>query len=224
MSAFLRGEFLKLDVCLPAAIVSYDRGQNLATVQPLINWVLTDDSQRSRHQIIEVPCLSLGGGGFHVNFPLKQGDIGWIIAADRDLSLFKQTLQAAQPPLSRLHSFSDSMFIPDVFRQYTVASEDANAMVIQSTDGNTKISIRGDNILIAAPTKVVVRVPLTEFTQDVQVDGKLTVTGQSTLNGGVNANGSTTVTLPSSTTINGKQVDGHRHGGVQSGSSNTNPF
>lgn len=230
MLQFNRGLQIAWNQCLPASIVEYDRVNNVATVQPMISWVLTDDTSRQRPQLIQIPVLSLGGGSFHINFPLKVGDLGWIKAADRDLSLFKQSLAVSIPPTSRMHDFSDSMFIPDVFRQYTIASEDANAMVIQSTDGTTKISISEGSILIAAPTKVLVRVPNTEFTGNVTVDGNLlttgtsTTTGQTTANGGFSAASGQPCTLPATTTVAGKPVNGHQHGGVQSGSSNTNPF
>ncbi len=230
MQAFMRGLRLMWNQCLPAQVVEYDRVNNVATVQPMISWVLTDDTSKQRQQLVQIPVMSLGGGGFHINFPLKPGDLGWIYATDRDLSLFKQSLQISTPPTSRMHDFSDSMFIPDVFRQYTIAGEDSASMVIQSTDGSTKISISEGSILIAATSKVTVRVPTTEFTGDVNIDGNMsvaknaTVTGQTQVNGGFAAAGGQACTLPATTTVDGKMVDGHQHGGVQSGGSNTNPF
>jgi hypothetical protein len=204
---------LKLDKLIPAEVMAFDRAQNLATVKPLIMVVDTNDQTRSRLPIGNVPVLSLGGGGFHVSFPLKQGDIGWIMAADRDLSLFLQSLKESGPNTFRKHTFADSWFIPDVFRQYTINAADANAMVIQSTDGSTRISISEGNVNITAPTGVLVTTPLATFSQNVQVNGNLVVTGATTVNGGFNANGSGSagVTLPTQTTIGGITVYGHGH-------------
>lgn len=204
---------LKLDKLIPAEVMAFDRTKNLATVKPLIMVVDTNDQTRSRLPIGNVPVLSLGGGGFHISFPLKQGDIGWIMAADRDLSLFLQSLKEAGLNTFRKHTFADSWFIPDVFRQYAINAADANAMVIQSTDGSTRISISEGTVNITAPGAVNVTTPIATFSQDVAVKGNLVVTGATTVNGGFNASGSgsSSVTLPNNTTIGGIVVYGHGH-------------
>lgn len=216
---------LKLDKLIPAEIVAFDRTQNLATVKPLIMVVDTNDQTRSRLPIGNVPVLSLGGGGFHVSFPLKQGDIGWIMAADRDLSLFLQSLKESGLNTFRKHTFADSWFIPDVFRQYTINAADSAAMVIQSTDGTTRVSISEGVINITAPSSVTVTTPLATFSADVAIKGNLTVTknatvtGATTVNGGFNASGSTgSCVLPSNTTIGGIVVYGHGHISSSAGS------
>jgi hypothetical protein len=219
LAALLGHHGLKTDKLIPAKIVNFDRNKNIATVQPQIMLVDTSDNSRMRNQIAQVPVMSLGGGGFHISFPLKKDDLGWILAADRDLSLFLQTLKAAIPNTGRKHSFSDSWFIPDVFRNYTINDADSAAMVIQSTDGTTRIAISEGQINITAPTGVLVTTPLATFSQDIrvkrnlQVDGTATITGATTVNGGFNASGSgaSSVTLPSNTTIGGVVVVGHGH-------------
>lgn len=219
LMALLRHEELRSDQLLPAIVISYDRTKNIATVKPLIVWLNMKDQSVSRDTIAQVPVLSLGGGSFHINFPLTPGSLGWIFAADRDLSLFKQTLSESAPNTGRYHSFADSMFVPDVFYKYTINAEDSAAMVIQSTDGATRISIRSDNIKITAPVKVLVDVPLAEFTHDVKVDGSLTVlgnqttTGFTTVNGGFDATGGAGLAcnLPATTQINGIVVSTHGH-------------
>ena len=132
---------MSIETLLPARVVSYDRTKNNATVHPLMKLVDMNDDTRSRTTLAEIPVLSLGGGGFHINFPLKAGDLGWIVAADRDISLFLQSLDEARPTTLRTHKFNDAWFIPDVFRKYTIDGADTDAMVIQSTDGTTRIAI-----------------------------------------------------------------------------------
>lgn len=213
LAALFNMNGLRTDKLIPAEVVEYDRANNKATVQPMIMIIDVSDNTRQRNQIAEVPVMSLGGGGFHINFPLKQGDLGWILAADRDISQFLQGLSMAAPNTLRKHSFADSWFIPDVFRKYTINAADADAMVIQSTDGTTRISISEGVINITAPTSVTVTTPLATFTGNVVVNQNLTVTGATTVNGGFNASGSgsTSVTLPSNTTIGGIAVYGHGH-------------
>jgi hypothetical protein len=186
----------------------------MATVQPMVMLIDVSDNTRLRKPIVNIPVISLGGGGFHISFPLKEGDLGWILAADRDISQFIQSMKASPPNTLRTHKFTSGWFIPDVFRQYTINSADSAAMVIQSTDGATRISIGQGTVNITAPTSVTVTTPLATFSQDVAVNGKLTVTGLTTANGGFTAlgtGGNQPCTLPQSTTIGGIAVYGHGH-------------
>lgn len=180
---------LKFENMIPAVVVEYDRKNNKATVRPAISVVFMDGSVRPREELVEIPTLALGGGNFVISLPLKAGDLGWIHAADRDLSEFKKTLSISVPKHGVLHKFGQGMFIPDIFRQYTINQEDEGAMVIQSTDGATRISIRGDNIKITAPTGVVVDTPLTTFTGNVNVSKNLNVAQSATIVGEATVSG-----------------------------------
>jgi len=212
--AAMRLHGMSINKLIPATILEFDRNKNLASVQPQIMILDVSDNTRARQPIANVPVLSLGGGGFHISFPLKAGDFGWILAADRDISQFTQNLKSAPPNTLRNHSFADSWFIPDVFRNYTVNSSDSNAMVIQSVDGTTRISISEGQVNIFAPSSVTVTTPQATFTQNVSIGGTLTVAGLTTVNGGFTAlgtGGNQPCTLPQSTTIGGIAVYGHGH-------------
>jgi hypothetical protein len=132
---------MSTDDMLPAVVVSYDRVSNTVTVQPQIKLLTTDNKLISREQFVAIPVFAYGGGGFVINFPVKQGDRGWIKANDRDISLYTQNMLESGPNTFRLHSFEDGMFFPDVLTGFDIASEDAENMVIQSLDGTTKIAV-----------------------------------------------------------------------------------
>lgn len=174
---------------MPVVVEAYDRTNNVVTVTPLIQLVKLDGTTIQRNAYGQIPALALGGGGFFINFPLKQGDLGWILASDRDLSLFRQTLATAAPNTSRCHRFEDGWFIPDVFRKYTLNSADVSndAMVISSTDGTTRISIWEDFIQITAPSELLVTSPQSTFSGSVTINENLTVLGTSMLTGQVTA-------------------------------------
>jgi hypothetical protein len=216
LASMMRQHDLNDDNMLPAKVISYDRTTNVATVQPMIMKVTTSGNNIQRNQIALVPVLSMGGGGFHINFPLATNSLGWIYASDRDLTLFMQALAMSPPNTTRCHRFSDSMFIPDVFYKYTINASDADAMVIQSVDGTTRISISEGEINIFAPTSVMVTTPMATFSQDVAVKGNLTVTGNTAANGGLDTTGggsAAAVTLSENTTVGDIQVVGHDHMG-----------
>jgi hypothetical protein len=137
---------------LPCEVIAFNRNDpNRVQVQHVIDQVTTDMTSVSRGQVASLPVLQLGGGDFLINFNIKTGDKGWILACDRDISLFLQSYKTAQPNTFRKFSFSDALFIPDVMTGYTIDPEDAENMVIRSVDGLVKISLGADKIKIKAP-------------------------------------------------------------------------
>jgi len=175
---------------LPAQVIQYDRETNRVQVQLLIAVVTTNGAQISRPQIASLPVLVLGGGGFMMSFNLNPGDLGWVMANDRDISLFLQTYQETAPNTARVKNFADGLFIPDVMKGYTIAEEDSGNAILQSTDGTVKISLGTGKITISAPL--------------VEIDGQVTSTvslivptgGLLQVNGNIQATGSITPFTP----------------------------
>lgn len=145
-------ELQNLDGMLPAKVIAYDRTKNRATVQPLIMLLTTSNTTVARATLASVPVYQLGGGGFILNFNLKPGDLGWIKANDRDISLFLQSYASSAPNTIRKHSFSDAVFYPDVMKGYTIAGEDAENAVLQNLDGSVKIALSAAGVKITAPS------------------------------------------------------------------------
>lgn len=153
MRTVLRFAFRKLvqgglDDMLPAQVVAYDRATNMASVQPLISMVTTLNTIVDRAQVAKIPVLQIGGGGFVLNFPIRTGDLGWIKANDRDISLFTQFWRMVRPNTQRMHSFEDSIFIPSILTGFTIESPDAANVVLQSIDGHTRFSMGTGNTCI----------------------------------------------------------------------------
>lgn len=136
---------------LPAQVVAYDRTKNRVQVQLLIAVVTTSGAQVSRPQIASIPVLLLGGGQFFLSYNLNPGDLGWVIANDRDISLFLQNYSESAPNTGRIKSFSDGLFIPSVMTNYTISPDDANNAVLQNLDGTIKISLGTAQIKVTAP-------------------------------------------------------------------------
>lgn len=141
---------------LPARVIAYDRKNNRVQVQLLIAMVTTSGAQVSRPQVASLPVLLLGGGGFFLSFNISEGDLGWVIANDRDISLFLQNYKEAAPNTGRVKNFSDGVFIPDIMTGYTIGTDDTNNAVLQNLDGTVKISFGPDKITVTAPTVSVI--------------------------------------------------------------------
>lgn len=182
----LKKSLQNTDDMLPARVISYDRTLNIATVQPLIQVIDTNQVRHSRPQISNIPVLLLGGGEFFVSFNLPVGSIGWIKSNDRDISLFLQSYSESAPDTQRLHSFDNSIFIPDVMTGYTIDPEDDQAMVIQNLSGSVRISLNTSRIKMTTPQLEVV----TGSSTITVVDGQSTITAtENIINGNLQVNG-----------------------------------
>lgn len=162
------------DGMLPAQVVSYDRATNRASVQLLISLITTSGALVPRAQLASVPVLILGGGGFSLSFPLQEGDLGWVIANDRDISLFLQEYTQSQPNSFRIKQFSDGMFIPDVMKSWNSNSGNESDFIIQNETGTISISMTATSIDIKAPVSVTITTPVLAVVGNITATGTIT--------------------------------------------------
>lgn len=148
LNAMLRSFFLnEFEGMLPATVVSYDDATNRAVIKPVVMVGTTDGGKVSRAQVPNIPVFRFGGGGFFMRFPIKPGDLGWLKANDRDVSLiFQRGGGEDWPNTERMHKFSDAMFFPDTFKEWVVSGENADKAVWQSLDGTVCIALGDDAI------------------------------------------------------------------------------
>ena len=149
----LRKFLLDVDDMLPARIVAYDRQKNRAQIEILYKVTMTDGSLHPLTAPAEVPALTMGGGGLCLSFPLRPGDLGWIKASDRDMSLFFQSYEAEPGHTARLHCFEDGVFIPDVMKGFVVS--DGEAATLQTTDGATSVAVKPGSVMFTVGSTVV---------------------------------------------------------------------
>lgn len=178
LTGLLRQVFLKLlqntNTAIPAKVINFKKGPPaVVQVQPMIKMVGTQGLQMSRAQIAEVPVYYMGAGGYIIYFNIKPGDQGLLLACDRDISIFTQSGNEAAPNTYRVKSFSDSFFLPLVMRDYTIANEDEESMVIQDLAGDHKIAIWSDRIKVTGRVDVI---------GDLNVEGNIIASGDITPN------------------------------------------
>ena len=169
-----------VDGMLPARVVAFDRKKNRVQVQPLIMVLSTNRETVSRAQLASIPVLQIGGGGYMMNFNLTPGDLGWILASDRDISNFLQSYAEAQPNTLRKNDFADSLFIPNIMHNFNILDEDEEHAVLQSVDGAVRIALWPDKVKITPELLVA---------GDVVIQGDLTVEGATATNGGLTSTG-----------------------------------
>jgi len=200
LDKFLQG----VDDMLPARVVTYDRAKNRATVVPLVKVLTTDNRQVRRAQIASVPVMQFGGGGAVLSLNLRPGDLGWIKANDRDISIVMQSYTDNAPNTLRKHSFQDAVFIPDVMHGIVTVGEDATNAVLQTLDGTVRVAIWPDRVkLSAGALSVTIGPAAIDVVGPVNFHNTVRVDGHSTLVGGA--------------TIGGVPFGTHKHTGVQPG-------
>lgn len=229
---FVLKKFLQSDVdgMLPCVVIAADADRKFVTVQPSIMVQGTDKSLTSRAQIAKVPVFTIGAGGFVLTFPIRPGDAGWIVASDRDISLYLQSGEAAGPNTDRLHSFSDGLFIPDAARLYTLDSEDDGSAVLQSLDGSVRVAVWPDRVKLTAPL-VAIEATSTTMTGDLTVDGDISAGGVLAAAGEIH--GASNLRVSGTAVVDGDVVadsattpvslSTHLHTGVTTGAAHTGP-
>ena len=130
--------------CVVTKVISRTK----VNVKPLIKIVAQDGQSYSREEIEGLPVFTNGAGGKLISFPVKAGNIGWIEASDRDLTLFLQSFKESEPTTNRMHSFSDGLFVPDIMTNFTIAAADSDALVIQNIAGDVKITLDDNNVRV----------------------------------------------------------------------------
>ena len=199
LAGVLRFAFSQLmrnvDGMLPARVLAYDRTANRVQVELMIAMVSTSGAQVSRAQIANIPVINFGGGGYILNFPLTVGDLGFVIANDRDISLFLQSYSESPPNTMRVKSFSDAVFIPSVLANYDTSGQDGNA-VLQNLDGTVRISLSADAVTLSAGSNSieVKTTGVTITSPTTTVTGELVVEGLTRMQGGFSSTGIATST------------------------------
>ena len=191
--------FLRLEKIAPAEVINYDRTTNRATVRILNMSLYANGTKLNKKPVADVPVYMAAAGGFVLSFPLKQGDKGWLMTSDCDISVFKKLLTTFVPATLRRHCYESAFFMPDYIKPLNISAEDDGAVLITSEDGTTKLSIKNGQITQTAANNII--------NGNLQINGAVTATDTITSNTDVIAAG-----------ISGKS---HTHTGVEPGAGNT---
>lgn len=139
---------LNVSKMLPAKIKSYDSSKNRAVIEICYKTTMSNGSIHNLVAPAQVPVMVAGGGGFYLSWPLKAGDLGWILAADRDISLFLRTYEAQPGKTRRYHSFEDGVFIPDVMHSLVSVSD--TGVCLQHESRRAYLHMESDRIVLSA--------------------------------------------------------------------------
>ena len=100
----------KLRVCAVGIIDTYDAAKRTATVLLAENLVLNDGTVvKMDAPLLDVPVVTLQGGGVHVSFPIAPGDECLLVFADFNIDAWHAYGGQQTPPDRRQHDISDAM-------------------------------------------------------------------------------------------------------------------
>lgn len=194
-----------IHTALPAKVVSCDG--HSATVQLMITQVMKGGETLALPPLVDVPVGFYRGGGFCVTVPVKAGDEGLVIFAERCIDGWYVSGRQSAPLDTRFHDYSDAFFLPQGSSQPNrIPAYSADSLSMQTDDGTTFIRIKPGKILMQG---------------DIEHTGNRTQQGNSLVNGDHSVKGNSE---SSGGTIkhNGKDIgDTHTHSGVETGGGNT---
>ena len=182
----------------PAIVESFDRSNARATIKPAFMAKNSNGESIEQDFLYNVPVRFCGGGGFAASLPLENGDTGWLIFCDRDLSAFKQSRKVSPVNTNRMHAQEDAFFLPDAMQTNNVSGSDSGKAVFQAIDGSIKVAMSDS---------------------EVEVIGDLNITGDVTVSGNIISTG--TITAAVDVIGGGISLKNHVHGGVSTGSGTT---
>lgn len=102
----------KLRVCVVGTIFAYDSTKRTASILISENLVLNDGTiMPIVAPIVDVPVLTMQGGGLHVGFPVKPGDECIVIFNDFNIDAWHANGGQQTPNDARQHDISDGFAI-----------------------------------------------------------------------------------------------------------------
>lgn len=210
-----------LRCALPGIVQSFDQGPP-ATVSVLVatNEYVQQNTGGATGPLsvkttpVQLPVLSNvpvqwpQGGGWNVTFPIQAGDECIVVFLDTMLDIWFQNGGLNNIPIDpRRHNLSDGIAIFGVrSTPRGLDNYSTDSMQIRNDDSSVVIDLSDDGVTITAPAITV------NATGEVEVNAET-----------VTIAGSSSVTISSNTTIDGRVFLDHAHGGVMSGGSSTGP-
>ena len=167
---------IKRECVMPAKVEKYDRSTRLATIKPLVQKFKTTQDGKvfwDRDSYEEIPVVSPFHGGFTIDFPVNEGDQGYLIAIDRPWDEIFDTIQEkgkewdgkpSKPDDESLATFEQGVFIPSNYGRILIDDKDEGNLVIARVDKDGNVDGR-----IAVGDRFV------DIDMDTTIHGSLTI-------------------------------------------------
>ncbi|MVW80170.1 Gp138 family membrane-puncturing spike protein [Bordetella sp. 02P26C-1] len=182
-------------------------------ILPLVHQVDGEGNATPHGTIHHVPYLRVQGGTDAVIIDPKVGDLGIAVFASRDISSVKANKGPSTPGSRRLFDMADGMYLGGILNGTPAQYVRFHSGGIE-VHSPSKVSVTAPTIELVADNKVLLSAPM------VEIDGQLSQ-GNGPNGGDASMNGPLRVT--EDVIAKGVSTAHHDHGGIQPGSSDTNP-
>lgn len=239
---------------IPGVVISVDSlEEQRITVQPTVNMRSADGIDvTERPPILNVPLhmpVTREGG---LTYPISPGTPVYLIFSMRGLQNWKRgNGSPAAPSDIRRFDVRDCVAIPGIYpfsearnQNRSLSHSVDDVVLVHNIGTGNEVEIRlkpNGDVFVNSPTKVTVNCQDAEINADVSTTintEQLTVNGNASFQSGqfvvqassiaMSATDSASMTaqfdMNGDIILNGKSLDSHDHGGVQSGGSRTDPF
>lgn len=120
--------------------------------QPLVTMIDGIGKTQDHATVFNLPYFRLTGGDKAIIMDPKEGDIGFVVVADRDSSGVKNSKKISPPGSKRRFNLADGIYIsaclgdaPKTYIQFT----DDNKIVISPDNGTTVVTIEANKVTAA---------------------------------------------------------------------------
>lgn len=133
----------ELHTSIPAEIVTYDRGTQKASVQPVLLRKTVTGQTFKFPVITNVPCRFERSSKFSLTYELRPGDSGLLIISERSLDVWLNRGGIVDPLDPRKHDINDCIFLPGLFPFTKPAPTQPNIALIQNDKTQFKLYENG---------------------------------------------------------------------------------
>lgn len=144
--------FYSLNCVKIGQIVSYNGTKHTAEVQVLFTRVLANGQSVTVKPLLDVPVMTLQGGGASIQLPISAGDQCILLFSDRNIDAWFQNGAQAVPFDGRKHDLSDGIAIVGINAQTGALTATPSNEVVISYAGAT-VGLKGGKIRIKNATK-----------------------------------------------------------------------
>jgi hypothetical protein len=153
-------------------------------VQPLVQMVDGIQQTVAHTNVFNLPYFRLSGGSKAIIMDPKEGDIGFVVVADRDISGVKNSKKASPPGSGRKFNIADGIYIsaclgdaPTCYMQFT----DDEKIIISPDNGTTIVTIEKNKVTMAiGDMKIVLSPSRIDLGQEHAPNAVMTDAGPST--------------------------------------------
>ncbi|MGF6438075.1 oxidoreductase [Kosakonia sp. 1610] len=212
INEFIFNTLMSRRAFIQLVIVNKVKDGPLLDVTPLVSGFSADGSRTGNSPVFNIPVWRLQRGASALIMDPVEGDIGLMLCCDRDITNVRNEKKESLPASLRVNNKSDGIYLGGVLNaepsQYVKFANDGIDIVSPLV-----VQVNGNTVIMNAEDKISLNAPVIEMNgQFAQGGGSFS--GNATFGG--------TMTVVGEVTANGIPVSTHRHGGVESGSSQTN--